>query len=75
MAKQSQAPAQGNNGTTKKLGAFVARNYKADGEDRTHWTRVGTAFPVKDGTKILLDAVPVNGELFLFELQDDDQRG
>ena len=47
-------------------------------DDKTRFRRIGVAFPQKEGSKsvmrIHLDAVPLNGELVLFEPggQDND---
>jgi len=36
-------------------------------DGKTYWTRCGVAFVGDKGIQILLDAVPVNGKLFLSE--------
>lgn len=41
-------------------------------DDKSFWTRVGAAFPNKDGSiNIFLDALPVSGKL---QVRDDDDR-
>jgi hypothetical protein len=43
-------------------------------DDKSFWTRVGAAFPNKDGSvNIFLDALPVSGKLQIRD--DDDQNG
>lgn len=40
-------------------------------DDKTRYTRIGVAFPTKEGSNaflsIKLDALPINGEMVLFE--------
>lgn len=48
-----------------------------EGNDgKTRFLKVGVAFPQNDGAKsamkIMLDALPVNGELVLFEPKNND---
>ena len=47
-----------------RLDVLVAREGK---NGKTHWTKVGAAFPNRDGVgfKVILDALPINGELHL----------
>jgi len=45
---------------------YVVEDYKDKaGEDKSTWTRVGAAWPHKDGKgfSIQLDAVPLNGDI------------
>jgi len=48
-----------------RLDALVARK---DKDGKTHWTRIGVAFPTKSGGgwNIYLDANPIDGKLTLF---------
>lgn len=59
--------------TPSRLDAMVTRE-KAG---KTYWTKVGAAFPQRNGGyKVILDALPVNGELHLMPpLPDDGRRG
>jgi len=42
---------------------------------KTHWLRVGSAFPNKDDSiNLYLDALPVNQKLQIRELDEDDLR-
>lgn len=54
---------------TPDLIAFVAAGKTTtDGEVKNRWREVGVAFAIKDGGfKILLDAVPVSGEIVLMK--------
>ncbi len=57
--------------------AFTVREYEAsNGESRREWTRIGVAFPHKDGKgySLLLQALPVDGkvELRLHEAKEKD---
>lgn len=43
---------------------FTVSEYTKDGEKKSRWTKVGVAFPNKDGSlSVLLEALPVNGRL------------
>jgi hypothetical protein len=38
------------------------RNYEKDGEEKSKWTQIGTAFGCKDGSlNVVLDHVPLGG--------------
>lgn len=45
------------------LNAFHVKEFEVDGKPREDWTRIGVAFPHKDGKgfNLQLDLVPVNG--------------
>jgi hypothetical protein len=47
-----------------------------EGKDgKTHWQRLGVAFPNKDGsTNVYLNSLPVNGKLQIRDLDEDDLR-
>jgi hypothetical protein len=48
--------------------AVIGRDYKdAAGTDKTHWTEIGAAWPIKEGKglRVVLDAIPVDGKLML----------
>lgn len=52
---------------SSRLDVLVVREDEKSG--KSYWTRVGVAFPTKDGTgwNLSLDALPTNGKLFLRE--------
>lgn len=48
-------------GNSRRLDALIAREYMAGGEQRTAWTKVGSAFVNQNGSiSIVLDAIPVD---------------
>jgi len=56
------------------LYAYSVEEYtNADGKPARSWTRIGVAFPHKDGTgfNIQLRALPVDGRIVLFPPNDD----
>ena len=60
---------------------FTPRSYEdAEGEEKTYWTQVGTAFKGDRSITILLDALPLNGRLVVIleeaaeeETEDEDE--
>jgi hypothetical protein len=50
----------------KRFSVSTPREYTdADGEVKTYWNFVGSAFESKNGFNIVLDALPINGKLFI----------
>jgi len=48
----------------ERLGVYSVRNYEKDGEQRSSWTQIGTAFRCKDRSlNLLLDCVPLAGTI------------
>lgn len=41
------------------------REYEQNGEKKTFWTNVGSGFETESGMMVYLDALPVNGKLFI----------
>ena len=62
--------------TPERFDAFTVREYQASGEQRREWTRIGVAFPHKDGKgySLILQALPVDGkvELRMHEAKEKD---
>ena len=60
----------------ERMDAFTVREFEAGGEKRREWTRIGVAFPHKDGKgfNVILQALPVDGriELRLHETKEKD---
>lgn len=56
--------------------AFVVENRDGDQDDAGFWTRIGSAWPHKDGKglNIVLSALPANGRLVLREYSDEDAK-
>ncbi|WP_363156629.1 CHC2 zinc finger domain-containing protein [uncultured Hyphomicrobium sp.] len=54
--------------------AFVVED-RGEGEDQGFWTKIGSAWPHKDGKglNIVLAALPANGRIVLREYTDEDQ--
>jgi hypothetical protein len=52
---------------------FAIYDLKAEGRERSRWVRIGVAFDNRDGSlSILLDALPLNGRLYVRNRQRDD---
>ena len=53
--------------TTTYLNVFTVEEYERDGKTQKRWTKIGAAFPHKEGPgfSIELQAFPVNGRLVL----------
>lgn len=51
----------------ERLDVLTASEYERNGEKKTTWTRIGVAFPTRngDGWDVRLEALPVSGKLFL----------
>ncbi len=48
--------------------AFVAKTFTGkDGEEKTHWIAIGSAWPTKDGKgfDVRLDALPIDGRIVI----------
>ena len=62
--------------TSERMDAFTVREFEAGGEKRRDWTRIGVAFPHRDGKgfNVILQALPVDGriELRLHEAKEKD---
>lgn len=58
--------------TEKQRPSFTAYQVKTDRDDKSHFTKVGAAFPHKDGKghTIALDAMPVDGKIVLRSAKD-----
>ena len=52
--------------TRKRFTVSSPREYTdAQGEVKTHWNFVGSAFESKNGINVVLDALPINGKLYI----------
>lgn len=62
MSKKSTPAA-----SATRFDAFTVREYQQDGETKNEWNKIGVAFPHKDGKgfNVILQAVPVDGEVYL----------
>jgi hypothetical protein len=54
-----------NNSKRPTFTAFSVRDYQKDGQKESDWTRIGVAWPHKDGAgfDIILEALPVSGRV------------
>lgn len=59
---------------SEKLGVFTVTD-REEGK-KPFWTRVGVAFPTKDGTglSIVLNALPTNGRLVVLPSKDEESQ-
>ena len=61
---------------SKRYDLVVAREYEANGETKTAWTRIGVMFERdKGGYSLSFDGLPVSGKCFAFPPQDKSERG
>lgn len=44
---------------------------KTTGEEKTHWTNVGSAFETERGIQVILNALPTTGKLFISEVKEN----
>jgi hypothetical protein len=58
------------------LNVFTVEEYESNGKTQKKWTRIGAAFPHKDGVgfNIELKALPVDGRLVALPPDTDDDR-
>ena len=62
--------------SSRHLYAYTVQEYEtADGKKARSWTRVGVAFPHKEGAGFNIDlhALPLDGKLVLFPPSADDR--
>jgi len=60
-----------------RLNVLSVREYtRPDGEQRSAFTRVGVAFPLRNqpGFKLRLDAMPLHGELLILPASERKER-
>lgn len=50
----------------KRFSVSSPREYTAnDGEVKTYWSLVGSAFETKNGISVILDTIPLNGKMYI----------
>lgn len=54
---------------------FTPVEYTKDGEQKTRWTRIGTALGNKKGLTVLFNAYPVNGKAVVVIVEDEKEGG
>lgn len=68
MAYQKTNKAAGKS-TARRLGVSTMVNYTdRDGQEKTQWTNVGSAFQGDKGISVILNSLPINGKLFISEI-------
>jgi hypothetical protein len=62
--------------TASYLNVFTVEEYERDGKTQKKWTKIGAAFPHKEGIgfSIELKAFPVDGRLVVLPPDGDDSR-
>ncbi len=52
----------------------VSDRSDSDNGNKSYWTRIGAAWPAKNGRglSIVLDALPLNGRLVVLEVDDEE---
>lgn len=55
---------------TKRLNVSTPSEYEQNGETKTYWQNVGSAFEGEKGITVMLNALPVNGKLFISEVTE-----
>jgi hypothetical protein len=55
---------------------FVVEDKEGEGDNDAFWTRIGSAWPHKDGKglNLVLSALPINGRLVLREYTPEDEK-
>jgi hypothetical protein len=69
-------PAAAPTTTPTHLNVFTVEEYEANGKTQKRWTRIGTAFPHKEGPgfNIELRAFPMDGRLVILPPDQSDDR-
>ena len=72
-----QAPAAAEASSLTYLNVFTVEEYEAGGKTQKKWTRIGAAFPHKEGLgfSIELKAFPIDGRLVVLPPDTDDNHG
>jgi hypothetical protein len=70
------APAPTPAQTPTYLNVFTVEEYERDGKPQKRWTKIGAAFPHKEGIgfSIELKAVPLDGRLVILPPDNSDDR-
>jgi hypothetical protein len=71
---RSTAPAEAS--ALTYLNVFTVEEYERDGKTQKRWTKIGAAFPHKEGLgfSIELKAFPIDGRLVVLPPDGDDNR-
>jgi len=76
MSRKSPAAVAPTAPSAHRFDAYSVREYEANGEKKSDWTKVGVAFPHSDGKgyNVLLQAVPLDGKMVL-RIHEDKEDG
>jgi hypothetical protein len=71
---RATAPAEATAPTLTHLNVFTVEEYESNGKTQKKWTRIGAAFPHKEGLgfSIELKAFPIDGSLVVLPPDTDD---
>jgi len=60
-----------------RMDVLTVREYEANGEKKKAFTRIGAAFPLRNGGgfSVTLDALPIGNHLLIKPAREDGQRG
>ena len=69
-------PAPASTPTLTHLNVFTVEEYESNGKAGKRWTKIGAAFPHKEGPgfSIELKAFPIDGRLVVLPPDNDDRR-
>jgi hypothetical protein len=72
----ARAPAPAEATAPTYLNVFTVEEYERDGKTQKRWTKIGAAFPHKEGIgfSIELKAFPIDGRLVVLPPDTDDSR-
>jgi hypothetical protein len=75
--QQTATPAPAEATPLTYLNVFTVEEYEANGKTQKKWTRIGAAFPHKEGLgfSIELKAFPIDGRLVVLPPDTDDGNG
>lgn len=65
--------AQNNTPKNDRLDAFVVDEFEVNGEKRSTWNKIGSAWPQKGGYRLVLKAIPVDGVVILHKPETKDE--
>ncbi len=62
--------------TPTHLNVFTVEEYEKDGKTQKKWTKIGAAFPHKEGSgfSVELKAFPIDGRLVVLPPDNNDER-
>ncbi len=75
QTNRAPAPTPASTPALTYLNVFTVEEYESNGKTQKKWTKIGAAFPHKDGIgfSIELKAFPVDGRLVVLPPDNDDR--